>query len=83
MYKKASLLVFLISLIVGLSAAAQVPTGYKVLTETASFKKKLSVENQKVNTTESQFIQEKYLSVLSEKIVSQGKFYFKKQNLES
>lgn len=41
---------------------------------------KLSEVTQTTNTIESRFIQEKNLSVISEKIITRGKFYFKKEN---
>lgn len=45
------------------------------------FKKKLNETTQSINTLESAFTQEKNLSVISEKIVSSGLFYFKKEKL--
>ncbi|WP_162628176.1 LolA family protein [Arcticibacterium luteifluviistationis] len=66
--------------LISLAATAQVPAGFNVLKDPSSLKKNLLTENQKINTIESDFIQEKYLSVLSEKIESKGSFFFKKQN---
>jgi outer membrane lipoprotein-sorting protein len=45
------------------------------------FRKKLAEATQLTNTIESTFNQEKSLSVLSEKILTKGKFYFKKNNM--
>jgi len=45
------------------------------------FKQKLAEATQLTNTIESTFNQEKSLSVLSEKILSKGKFYFKKKDM--
>jgi outer membrane lipoprotein-sorting protein len=44
------------------------------------FSLKLSEATQKTNTIESNFIQEKNLEVISEKIITKGKFYFKKED---
>ncbi|MGN6439596.1 MAG: LolA family protein [Agriterribacter sp.] len=56
-------------------------TGYKPLNESADFKTRFAVASQKVNTIKSDFVQEKNLALLSEKITSKGKFWFKKENL--
>jgi outer membrane lipoprotein-sorting protein len=58
---------------------AQYP-GYKAVANTDAFKKSFAQSSQKTNTLKSDFVQEKTLSMLSEKIVSKGKFYFKKEN---
>jgi outer membrane lipoprotein-sorting protein len=55
--------------------------GYKLLTDLAVFKEQFTGAAQKTNTIKSDFTQEKNLSLLSEKIVSKGKFWFKKDNL--
>jgi outer membrane lipoprotein-sorting protein len=44
------------------------------------FSLKLSEVTQKTSTIESNFIQEKNLDVISEKIITKGKFYFKKED---
>jgi outer membrane lipoprotein-sorting protein len=54
---------------------------YKPMKDTAAFKARISERALKTNTIESDFIQEKNLSVLSEKIITKGHFYFKKENL--
>ena len=53
---------------------------YKPLADVGSFINKLSIASASVNTISSDFIQEKSLSVLAEKIISKGKFAFKKEN---
>jgi outer membrane lipoprotein-sorting protein len=45
------------------------------------FRQKLAEATQLTNSIESTFNQEKSLSVLSEKIVTKGKFYFRKNNM--
>jgi outer membrane lipoprotein-sorting protein len=60
---------------------AQVPTGYKPLKDTLAFKQKMEAQSKLINSIESDFTQEKYLSVMSEKITSKGHFCFKKVNM--
>jgi outer membrane lipoprotein-sorting protein len=65
-------------IIIGLQAIGQVPvTPMKDVTE---FKSRLITLSDKVNTIESDFVQEKNLSILSNKIISKGHFCFKKTN---
>lgn len=59
---------------------AQVPDGYKALKDTATFITKMTAQAKLINTLESDFEQEKYISVMSEKIQSKGHFYYKKSN---
>jgi outer membrane lipoprotein-sorting protein len=46
----------------------------------AGFKQKFSEVTRNTQTIEANFVQEKNLSVLSEKIITKGKFLFKKEN---
>jgi outer membrane lipoprotein-sorting protein len=48
--------------------------------DSKQFSVKLSEVTQKTSTIESNFIQEKNLDVISEKIFTKGKFYFKKED---
>jgi outer membrane lipoprotein-sorting protein len=57
------------------------PAGYKPITDVNSFKQQFAVASQKLTSIQSDFTQEKNLSMLSEKITSKGKFWFKKDNL--
>lgn len=70
---------FLLAILFSLAAEAQHP-GYKQVTDLSSFKNRFAEASQKTNTIKSDFVQEKNLSMLSEKIVSKGKFWFKKEN---
>ena len=63
-----------------LSVSAQY-TGYKTIADLVKFKEQFSLIARKTATIKSDFVQEKNLSMLSEKIVSKGKFWFKKDNL--
>lgn len=60
---------------------AQQYAGYTQLADIASFKTEFAAASQKTQTIKSNFTQEKNLSMLSEKITSKGKFWFKKNSL--
>jgi outer membrane lipoprotein-sorting protein len=60
------------------SLSAQIPA--IPMKDVAGFKEKLVTMSDKVNTIESDFIQEKNLSMLSNKIISKGQFWYKKDN---
>jgi len=76
MNKLTAILVFII--IAG-SIKAQ-HAGYTPVKDTAVFRQQFATASQKINSVQSDFVQEKNLSMLSEKIVSKGKFWFKKDN---
>jgi outer membrane lipoprotein-sorting protein len=73
------LLSALILMIIFCEAKAQ-HAGYTVVKDTSLFKRQFVAASQKINTIRSDFVQEKNLSMLSEKIISKGKFWFKKDN---
>jgi outer membrane lipoprotein-sorting protein len=62
-----------------LTAQAQYP-GYKSVANSAQFRELFSSTAKATQTIKSDFVQEKELSLLSEKIVSKGKFWFKKDS---
>jgi len=62
------------------SLRAQHP-GYKPVADLASFKEKFAAASKQTQSVKADFVQEKNLSLLSEKITSKGKFWFKKNNL--
>jgi outer membrane lipoprotein-sorting protein len=62
-----------------LSAQAQHP-GYKPVGDLNKFKQIFSSAAKSTQTIKSDFVQEKSLSMLSEKIISKGKFWFRKNN---
>ena len=66
-------------LFTGLSLKAQYP-GYSPVSDLAKFKTDFSAATQKTTTIKSDFVQEKNLRMLSEKIISKGKFWFKKES---
>jgi outer membrane lipoprotein-sorting protein len=77
MHKTILILLFLISSF----ASKGQPSGYMPVKDLAKFKEQFAAIAKKTETIKSDFVQEKNLSMLSEKIVSKGKFWFKKNNL--
>lgn len=77
MMKSNALLICLL-LAVCLPLAAQ--EGLTPLASVATFQERLKKEAATVASIESDFVQEKFLDVFSEKIISKGRFYFKKEN---
>jgi outer membrane lipoprotein-sorting protein len=57
------------------------PAGYKAIADNNAFKVQFSAAAKKLNSIQSDFVQEKNLAMLSEKITSNGKFWFKKDNM--
>ena len=62
-----------------LHAAAQHP-GYKLLANIDAFRQQFTKASQATNSIQCDFVQDKNLSMLSDKIVSTGKFWFKREN---
>jgi len=56
------------------------PPGYAAVRDLSAFKQRFKTESSRVLSIESTFKQEKILSALTEKIVSTGKFWFKRSN---
>ena len=54
--------------------------GFKGVSDLGRFKELLAASAKNTRSIKSDFVQEKNLSLLSEKIVSEGKFWFKKDN---
>lgn len=54
---------------------------FKIVKDTTALKQKIESMSKATLSIESDFIQEKNLSILSEKIISKGHFVFKKENL--
>jgi len=55
--------------------------GYKPVADMTAFKTQFAAAAQKTQSIKADFVQEKNLSLLSEKISSKGKFLFKKDNM--
>lgn len=66
-------------LLVSFSAFAQ-PAGYSSLKDVNQFKRNFSLSSQQLQSVESDFVQVKNLSLMKNKIISSGKFYYKKEN---
>ncbi len=62
-----------------LHANAQHP-GYKQISNTDDFRQQFAKASQATHSIQCDFVQEKNLSMLSDKIVSTGKFWFKREN---
>lgn len=73
--------IFLITalLFTGASLRAQY-SGYSPVGDLVKFKLDFSAATQRTTSIKSDFVQEKNLSMLSEKITSKGKFWFKKES---
>jgi outer membrane lipoprotein-sorting protein len=72
--------ILLFLLIIKLCVCQAQHPGYNLLVNANAFKDQFAVASGKINTLESNFVQEKNLSMLAEKIVSKGKFWFKKDS---
>jgi outer membrane lipoprotein-sorting protein len=72
--------IMLLSCIVCVTCAQAQVAGYKTVADAAAFKQQFAKASQATQSIQSDFVQEKNLSMLSDKIVSKGKFWFKKDN---
>src|SRR5215213_4379449 len=52
----------------------------KPMSDTAAFKKGLEQFSKVTNSIQSEFVQEKKLKMLNDKVISKGVLYFKKEN---
>jgi len=78
MFKSISGYLLLTLIFVSHFALAQ-HAGYSEVKDKEAFKKNFAVGAKNIQSIRSSFVQEKNLSMLSEKIVSQGKFWFKRE----
>jgi outer membrane lipoprotein-sorting protein len=74
-----NLCLLVICLLVQGSIKAQYP-GFTALKDQENFKQAFAAATKATESIKSDFIQEKTLSMLSDKITSKGKFWFKKEN---
>jgi len=72
-------LILLLYCLLSLPAAAQLP-GYKQLTNSDDFRKQFTRASHATQSIQCDFTQTKNLSMLSDKIVSTGQFWFKREN---
>ncbi len=78
--KKFKLFNLFISVLLANTLLAQ-PKGYTAMIDTTTFSKKFNEKSKSITTNEADFTQEKYISVMTNKLLSKGKFYYKKTNL--
>ncbi len=71
-------LILLLQLITGPAISQH---NFSAMPDPASFIRSFNEASSRITTIESNFTQEKNLSLLTEKVISKGKFYFKKENL--
>ena len=71
---------FIVCLLCALNTTAQY-VGYKQLTNTEEFRQRFTKAAQSTQSIQCDFVQDKNLSMLSDKIVSTGKFWFKRENM--
>lgn len=76
MNKQIILTIILLSMYTLVSAQ----TGMKQIDPSVTFNKRLAEEAVRLQSIESDFTQVKYLDVFDEKVISKGRFYFKKEN---
>lgn len=74
-------LLFLLPLVFSVLTLKAQYAGFTAIADAAKFKEQFSAASLKTTSIKSDFVQEKNLSMLSEKIVSKGKFWFKKANM--
>ena len=68
--------IYLFMMLFAIPGYAQMQT----MSNTDEFNRKLAAEARNLESIESDFTQEKYLDVFAEKVISKGKFYYKKEN---
>ena len=73
-----ALLIFFLSCFTVLAAAQ--PKGYSPLKNPDAFRHALQQANASKTSVTSDFIQTRHLSLLEDKIISKGQFFFKKEN---
>ena len=72
---------FLFLAITSFNVARGQRSGFTPVADAAGFTGQFATASQRTQSIKADFIQEKNLSMLSEKIISKGKFWYKKENL--
>ena len=75
-----SILLFLLFASANFGVQAQ-PAGYKPVASLPAFKQQFAAAAQKTQSIKSDFVQTKNLAMLEDKMVSKGKFWFKKNSM--
>lgn len=78
-YKTRRIILVASAVVASFSAHAQY-SGYKPVEDLEAFKQKFTAESAKISSLTSNFTQEKTLTALTEKITSEGKFWFRRSN---
>jgi outer membrane lipoprotein-sorting protein len=73
--------VIIVIFILGMFRQGQSQTAFAEMKNIASFRQSFAESTKKTQTLQADFIQEKQLSILSEKIISKGKFMFHKEKM--
>jgi outer membrane lipoprotein-sorting protein len=71
---------WILALCLLMAGTSMAQSGFTAVKDAEPLKAKISAVNGNVKTIQSNFTQEKYLSVMSEKIQSKGLFLFKREN---
>jgi outer membrane lipoprotein-sorting protein len=71
---------FLFCFLVLVEGTAYAQGGFTAVSDVSAFKNEFAIQSKKINTISSDFIQEKTLTLLTEKIISKGKFWFKRSD---
>jgi outer membrane lipoprotein-sorting protein len=70
---------FIFTILVSFSSYSQ-STSFRAIQDIESFKKQFALSSTKITSIKSDFVQEKTLTMLTEKIISKGEFSFKREN---
>jgi outer membrane lipoprotein-sorting protein len=71
---------FLFCFLVLVEGTAYAQGVFTAVSDVSAFKNEFAIQSKKINTISSDFIQEKTLTLLTEKIISKGKFWFKRSD---
>ncbi len=72
-------LITILCCFIAMNATAQY-SGYKLVSNTEAFRQQFTKASQATQSIQCDFVQDKNLSMLADKIVSTGKFWFKRDN---
>lgn len=74
------ILLFFMLMLVGLASVSAQHTEFTEAKNVDQFKKDFAIQNARIASIKSSFVQEKSLTMLTEKIVSKGDFWFKRSD---
>ena len=73
-------LIFIALSVCSITAATAQPKGFKAVANVPAFQQSLAKSTAAIQSIQSDFVQTKHLSLLSDKITSKGKFYYRKED---